>query len=94
MAEGAGAGYRVLNCSSTSTKGLAPARKGDARRDRARTAERTSRQQQQQQQQQRGDREKIRCEYIDEFLCFGKERWTRGQCLMVMMKMVDIRRNE
>ena len=38
------------------------ARKRDARRDRACTAERTSRQQQQQ-RQQRGDREKITCEY-------------------------------
>ena len=29
-----------------------------------------------------------------EFLCFGKERETRGQCMMVMMKMAGIRRNE
>ena len=86
MAEGAGAGYRVLNCSSTSTKGLAPARKRDARRDRARTAERTSRQQQQ--QQQRGGMSSA------DFFVFRQKRGTRGQCLIVMMKMAGIRRNE
>ena len=28
------------------------------------------------------------------FLCFSKERGTTGQCLIVMMKMAGIRRNE
>ena len=52
----------VRGCYGCGKKGHTTTRKRDARRDRACTAERTSRQQQQ--QQQRRDREKIRCEYV------------------------------
>ena len=76
---------------NTPTRRIASVRKRDARRDRARRAERTSRQQQQ--QQQRGGREKMWVYRLLNFYFSAKKRGTRGQCLMVM-KMAGIRRNE